>query len=274
MSDEKHNQGAHGAAEGGEHKKHKKHHPHRHEEHEHEEGWIVSFADNALLQMGFFVILLALNMGEKAKGPADPDGPEGGAAMSAAMLDGVISIREAFNNPVTLDSKNANDLPLVQRLRERAGSGDATDQGTPGQKQRVQATPPTNYTAPTGTVGFEQGSAQISSAARRTLESVAGQIAGGKWVIEVRGHASAIEGRSGVDASMRLSYERALAAATVLNQHRVPWANIRVVACGDNDRYSPSASSAGFGTNSRAEIIVTREPMAEDPFLRGPTNGQ
>ena len=71
------------------HKKHKKHHPHAHEEHEHEEGWIVSFADNVLLQMGFFVILLAMNMGTKASGPVT-EGEGTTAAMISARTGGFI----------------------------------------------------------------------------------------------------------------------------------------------------------------------------------------
>ena len=44
---------------------------------EHHEGapeWLISFADNVALMMGFFVILLAMNMGPKAKGESQEEG--------------------------------------------------------------------------------------------------------------------------------------------------------------------------------------------------------
>lgn len=41
-----------------------------HEEHEGAPEWLISFADNVALMMGFFVILLAMNMGPKGGGEA------------------------------------------------------------------------------------------------------------------------------------------------------------------------------------------------------------
>src|ERR1051325_10394638 len=93
---------------------------------EHHEGapeWLISFADNVALMMGFFVILLAMNMAHKTVGGGGKRGSGGGAD----DIDFVLAIRQAFN-PIDMTSENPTEAPLRKRLRERATEGERSKQ--------------------------------------------------------------------------------------------------------------------------------------------------
>src|SRR5690349_16579558 len=99
-----------------------------HEEHEGAPEWLISFADNVTLMMGFFVIMLALNMKPASSSGGESESKQAGSGTPAEVtLDTVLAIREAFNNPVKLDSKDPRELALIKRLLQRnsrAGGGD------------------------------------------------------------------------------------------------------------------------------------------------------
>lgn len=271
---------AHG---GGEHKKHKKHGSHGHGggHAEHEEGvpeWVVSFADNALLQMGFFVILLALNLkpASNGSGGAPAENRESNAAAvqpPPAMLDGAIAIREAFNNPVNMSSDNPNDLPLIRRIIQRR-EGETKADGPPGDKQDVQSVRPTDYRRVGGLISFEEGKTLVDAAGERTIAAVAKELKGRKSIVEVRGHASVAEARDPRDKGMKISFDRALAVAQQLRTSGLEWEQLRVVASGIGDRIAPIARSASDArANQRVEVIVTDEQMPSDPYAKDPSGG-
>src|SRR5437588_11856819 len=100
-----------------EHKKHSSHAPHGggHEEaHEGAPEWLISFADNVTLMMGFFVILLAVNMGPKGAGATNAPQQGDSSLPPPSLLDAQIAIREAFNNPVNLNSMDPGEQPLIR----------------------------------------------------------------------------------------------------------------------------------------------------------------
>src|SRR4051812_10507126 len=97
--------GAHGAGGGG------------HEEaHEGAPEWLISFADNVALMMGFFVILLAMNMKEPTSGGIGGKDKNGQPPINDALLDFQLAMRTAFNNPVSIDSTDASEQVLVNYL--------------------------------------------------------------------------------------------------------------------------------------------------------------
>src|SRR5215831_6049600 len=80
---------SHGGSHGGGHE----------EAHEGAPEWLISFADNVALMMGFFVIMLAMYMAKRTAG-----GIGGTEAMGGTReMDFVLALREAFN-PINLDS--------------------------------------------------------------------------------------------------------------------------------------------------------------------------
>lgn len=279
MSDEQHNEkqdhGAGGAPEGGhdEHKGHgKKHGGHRHSggHAEHEEGvpeWVVSFADNALLQMGFFVILFAMNVGPKATQAGGGDGAH--ASPSDGQLDMALAIREAFNNPVSLDSTDPKDLPLIRRLLQRGIEGRANQKGPPGEKPDLQAVRPSDYSEVNGGVPFDLNSAAVPGASREVIADVARRLRGQRWIIEVRGHCSSAESLGDTSKAMALSFERARNVAALLIEHGMTWHQVRLTASADNERLAPTAyTESAHRSNQRVEIIVTNETIAADPFIK------
>jgi flagellar motor protein MotB len=256
-------EGEHG--DGG-HKKHKKHHHAAHPEHEHEEGWIVSFADNVLLMMGFFVILLAMNMG--------PKGTSDAAAAETAedrLLDVAIAVREAFHNPVSLESADAADQPLIRRLRHRMNKGDVNTRAPDGESQSVQTVRPSDWAGDGGYVQFAERSTLLDEGGKRTIAQIAEKLVGGRWVIEVRGHASKWETWRDARKARDLSYERAYVVGYELTLRGVAWNQIRLVSCGDAIPVAPSARTSDEAqTNQRTEIMVLNETVPNDPYNDAP----
>jgi len=239
-----------------------------HEEHEGAPEWLISFADNVALMMGFFVILLAMNMqkpaaggvGGEAKFPADTPSPQ--------MDDFAIEMRAAFNHPVDINSSDPHEQELVKRLKERSKEGGHTNQpGVDGQKHDVQAPRTSDWVKPTAVASFIDQDAQLSDEGKRSMAQAAEQLRGQHWIVEVRGHVSATEARAGKEQAMQLGFERAKAAARELIANGMIWEQIRVVSCADNERAVQRADSPeGHRNNQRVEIVQTQEPVPGDPY--------
>lgn len=270
MADAKHEAGH------DEHKPHKAHGGGGHggggheEAHEGAPEWLISFADNVALLMGFFVILLAMNMKEPTSGGLGGKDEFGKMDADPAMLDLVLSMREAFNNPVTATSADPRDALLVQRLKQRK-EGDAKTQGPPGDLQEVQSVRPTDYHRVGGVVTFEEQSSTVDDDGVTTASKVALELKGRKSIIEIRGHASLSEASDPLDKGMSLSFARSLAVAQQLRTGGLEWDQLRVVAIGAGDRVKPLARSAReHQNNQRVEIIITDEQIPADPYGRDP----
>lgn len=250
----------HAAEAEGAHKKHKKHHPHRHEEHEHEEGWIVSFADNVLLMMGFFVIMLAMNMGPKGSAASSPESED-------RLADMAIAVRAAFNNPLDLSSTKPDDQALIRRMRERMAQGNVATPGPEGKDSTPQTVRPTDFRGNDGFVEFDQESTDISEVGMRTLRQMAERISGKRWMIEIRGHASKFETWRDRQKARDLSYRRAYVVGETLVSMGVKWDQIRLVSSGDSAPMVGRARTAEDArTNQRAEVLILKEAMPEDLY--------
>ncbi|KAA0216316.1 MAG: hypothetical protein DYG94_05190 [Leptolyngbya sp. PLA3] len=258
--DSKSDGGSHGG--GG----HKKHHPHMHAEHEHEEGWIVSFADNVLLMMAFFVIMLALNMGPKGGG----EGEESGGGMGASnerLLDLAIAVRAAFNNPLDIHSTDPDDALLVQRLRQRLEKVSTNRDAPEGESHSVQTVRPSDWTGDGALVPFSTNSSFLEPNARALVRQTADTVVGTHWMVEVRGHASQWEAWHDPRKARDLGYDRAWAVGQALVDCGLKWEQIRLVTCGDSAPAVARPASAEAGvSNQRVEIIVLGETAPPDPY--------
>lgn len=240
-----------------------------HEEaHEGAPEWLISFADNVALMMGFFVILLAMNMKPILEEAASPSGDETDPGKKARqvqneILDFAIGVREAFNNPVSED--NPRDAALVRRLRERAAEAETKARGQRGTQHDVKSIRPTEYYGMGGTIAFDTGSVELTGAAREDLAELLRHRRGSRNVIEVRGHCSAAEAFDRPDRGMELSSQRALTVGRALVEAGIGWNQIRLIACADNDRVAQKTyDQLGHRANQRVEVIETPRAAGED----------
>ncbi len=251
-----HGGGGHGHGGGG------------HEEHAGAPEWLISFADNVALLMGFFVILLAMNMNKpKAAGGVGSDEKNTGSQESLNEL--IYGIREAFHSLPSLESKDPKDGPIIEIMKRRATKGETSSDGEPGLASAQQAIRPSDFNNVTASFPFDVNANGLSESNKELARSVASKLRGQTYIIEVRGHVSAVEAAAGQEAALRLSFQRATAVATALAENGVRWSNLRLAACSDHDRKSAIAyDAAGHRTNQRAEIVITNETVAADPHVK------
>lgn len=238
----------------------------------HEEGhegapeWLISFADNVMLMMGVFVILLVLNMAKTTTGGIGGEAQMGGTP-DAAMLDFAIAVRSAFNNPVSITSTDPAEAQLVRRLLERNAPGDADRPGPRGENPRLQSADKRELERIGATIPFAEGSATLTGSARAIIADTADKLRGERWIIEVRGHASPYETFRDVQKGFDLGYQRGKAVANALAEAGIDIEQIRIVSCSDNERVIGRPGSAQADRpNQRTEIILTNEPRAGDAY--------
>jgi flagellar motor protein MotB len=247
-----HGGGGHGHGGGG------------HEEHAGAPEWLISFADNVALLMGFFVILLAMNMNK----PKAAHGL-GGAENKDELNELIYGIRQAFNSLPSLESKDPKDGPLVDYMKRRSSRGETSSDGAPGLATTQQAIRPSDFNNVTASFPFDVNATTLAESGKQLARDVAGRLRGQAYVIEVRGHVSAVEAAAGQEAALRLSFQRATAVANALAENGVRWSNLRLAACSDHDRKSAIAyDAAGHRTNQRAEIVITNETVSADPHVK------
>jgi flagellar motor protein MotB len=242
---------------------------------EHEEAgapeWLISFADNVALMMGFFVILLAMNMGPKGEpvqggDPSENNNGSGGGMSRADSI--IISIREGFNSPLDAKSGNPEERRLANAKKQRDES--RKDEGPVGTAQRPQTVRETDYSNLGGVVYFEDSSAELTATAKATIAQVAKKLQGQRWIVELRGSVSPFESGRNPEKAMALAHERALQAGRELAKSGILWPQVRLVACGDaNRKVVRSTDHAADRPNQRVEIIVTKDAMPADPYAGG-----
>ncbi len=243
-----------------------------HEEaHEGAPEWLISFADNVTLMMGFFVIMLAMNMGPKSdpvQGGAKSDNNAADGFMDDRTMEYVVELRRAFNNPIDMNSSRPSEAALRDYILRSRG-GDGTSEGVTGRHKSTQTIRPGELTTLGAAIPFDDGSAELSATGRAVAAETAQKVKGQRFVVEVRGHSSASETFRRADQGVTLSFQRALAVARVLAEQGVPWSQLRLVGCGDSERMVPRAGSRpGERPNQRVEVLLTQQPMGPDPYSR------
>jgi flagellar motor protein MotB len=145
-------------------------------------------------------------------------------------------------------------------------SGEVREEGPQGESDSLQAPRPSDYEQVTAAVEFDDREAVLSSTGRATLIELARNLRDQHWVIEVRGHVSPFETMRNPVKAMTLSHERAVAAAIALVEGGIKWENLRLVACGDNNRVvGRTFDRQQDRANQRVEVVVTNQEVGPDP---------
>jgi flagellar motor protein MotB len=234
-----------------------------HEEHEGAPEWLISFADNVALMMGFFVILLAMNMKEPTAGGIGGREKNGGAPSSSRMMELALGIREAFHSE--LDPSDPNDAELNRYKKRKTEGGQSQQPHETGPGREHQTVIPTERSSLGGVVPFEDDSETLSASGKRRAEEIGLKLRGMRFIIEVRGHSSPSEtGRNWVKGEA-LSHARALAVAKALAEQGVLPTQMRIAACGDNERnIARDYDRDNDRMNQRVEVIVTNDQMPDE----------
>jgi flagellar motor protein MotB len=236
---------------------------------EHEEGgapeWLISFADNVALLMGFFVILLAMNMAKPKAGGIGGDGKN--PSNEDQMAEMVLSIRAGFNTDVKEDSLDPKEAWLVKYMKKRKEKGETKEASPDGLDKNQQAQRPSPFVNIAGYATFQEGSTTLTTEGAATMHEVAELLRGTRWIVEVRGHVSAVEANHNKEQAMTLAHQRALSTARALVIEGMRWDQLRIVACADNERATPAARDPEeHHNNQRAEVVLTQETVPEDPY--------
>ncbi|MFN0132793.1 MAG: OmpA family protein [Phycisphaerales bacterium] len=233
-------------------------------EHEGAPEWLISFADNVMLIMAFFVIMLAMNMGPKGS-PVQGGDPAEKENYEARRADFVIGIREAFNAPLDIDDPSLSAV-LRKRLIQKRDSGRSMQPEEPGAGRESQSTIPTERSSRGGSVSFDDDEQTLSASGRERVQAIAATLKGSRFRIEVRGHASPSETMRREERGIALGYGRAVSVANALVAGGLRWEQLRVVSCGDHERQTQRTYDRDADrSNQRVEIIVTGETITEPP---------
>lgn len=264
MADEHHEEHkSHGGGHGGGHGAHGGG-GHAEGEHEGAPEWLISFADNVALMMGFFVIMLAMAMNKVSESSGSTgENADSSGQPSPAMMDMAIGLREAFNNPVS--AENPADAALWKRIQQKQAESEARAKSQKGNDRDVRSIRKSDYYGMGGVVSFATGSADIDLESRAAILDILKNRKGLRNIIEILGHTSAAEAFELPDRGMQLSLRRASAVANVLVENGIGWNQITLIGKADTDRVEiRTYNQGGHRANQRVEIIESPVSMKGD----------
>ncbi len=244
-------------------------------EHEGAPEWLISFADNVALMMGFFVILLAMNMQKPKAGGIGGESKMGGAP-TTEMIDFIIAMREEFNNPIDIHSNNPAEAPMRKRILEKQ-AGESVQPEEPGQGRERQAMVPTDFSNLGGKIFFEDDSPNMTDRAREQTRIIGLKLKGQRFIVEVRGHVSPSEAQSNTERAYNLAHARSMAVTKELIAQGVNPRQIRLSTAADNERTTARDMSYDRDSdrqNQRVEVIMTGEPFVSRDALVPGARGQ
>ncbi len=184
--------------------------------------WVLTYGDMMSLLLCFFIMLYAISTLEVVKAQAVSD-----------------SIREALGG-----RKTGSNFPS-RSMNSRSRLLNITQGGKPivapqGEHDRVMNIRDNAEQVRGGVIPFEFDSDELTDAAKASLETVAGQLRGAPYKIEIRGHASVTE-KSIYPRYWDLGYTRAMAVKDHLVSLGIPDKYFRVASTGP---YEPIGSSS------------------------------
>jgi chemotaxis protein MotB len=218
--------------------------------------WVVTYGDCMSLLLCFFVIIVSMSEIKKDE-----------SFRAAAQ-----SIRAAFGGEDGAAYGGHEDvlridklLEMLQQLEVNVQKQDpsiADEEGVEGRKFRVTNVRQGIELVVGGNVAFDRFSAALKPEAKEIVARTGDLLAGYNTKIMIRGHATleALPPDSIYDSPLDLSYERARAAATILEERGVDRRRIVIAAVGDTEPLKCQVYTEDrLAQNRRVEIIVTED---------------
>ncbi len=227
--------------------------------------WVVTFGDMMSLLLCFFVLIVSFSEIKK---------DEQYQAVVAHIQQAFGPVGGGGKIPITDDPT----MSMIKRLdamrlkQERVPNRSNTkDPGQQGKEPKVTKVREGLVIGAGGRITFEPGSAELSELAAEAVRELyaAAQIAGTNNILEVRGHASAMELPPGGNGEFKdvwdLSHARAKAVFTLLTVDlKVPAERFRITANGSREPLDNRAYDTGDDRmNRRVEILVSETLVGE-----------
>lgn len=225
--------------------------------------WIFTLADLIMCMMGLFVLLWVLK--------PSPTPPALGAVtgepnkQQAKLTEQVIAIRQAFGGHPDPSSKDPIDIEWVQRTIRREGdkgkgTADVHVPAADGTDALVQTVREGKLSIVGTRVEFEQGESKLSEDDTKSLNQIARQIIGMRFIVIIKGHAARDDfGDKAMSLQfMDISLKRAQAVADYLVSCGVSPDILRVQGCSTFEPVKERAYTADAQKlNRRVEVYST-----------------
>lgn len=223
--------------------------------------WIFTLADLIMCMMGLFVILWVLKPG----GEPTPAASAQSQQQQEEWLETVGEIRAAFGYVPDPNSSDPVAQALIKKRMRLVGEG---EKGTQEVKQdAADGTDPQVQTIREGKLSvvgtrvlFDVGRANLDGSDTSTLDQIAKQIIGTRFVVIIKGHASKDDFAEGTPALqfMDISIRRAQLAADYLVKAGVSPDILRVQGCSTFEPVRQRAYTADQQhQNRRVEVFST-----------------
>jgi chemotaxis protein MotB len=223
--------------------------------------WVVSFGDMMSLLLTFFIMLVSFSepkKDEKFNALVEQLQKQFGKDLSKLEISGGgVTARQAAV---------AKGAGQGRAKRKEVMQGGDKQPSVGGEHPRVRMIRPGTQTAVGTVVFFEEGSDQLSEAARAEVKTQAALFAGKPQCIEVRGHTSlrAIERGSKYDDNWELAYQRSRNVMRYLvDEMHIDAQRVRISVAGPNEPMHLGVDPAKMRENPRVELYLLEEVISD-----------
>lgn len=225
--------------------------------------WMIPYADLLTLLLGFFVVMFAL-----AK--SDPPIPDPNAAPIAAEAAMAETAGEEFNNPAELpittagNAEENDEMTVVEDTRLQEELQDLLAPGIAVSRQERGV-----VISLKDSILFAPGSAELTPAARRTIDQLADRLVTGMGAeprpIRVEGHT---DNTPITTAKYPSNWELSTARATTIvkylvDSHQLPPQQLSAAGYGEFRPVANNSSIEGKHKNRRVDIVILNRSAAK-----------
>ncbi|MCC6681708.1 MAG: OmpA family protein [Phycisphaeraceae bacterium] len=232
--------------------------------------WVLTYGDMMSLLLTFFILLVSLSEIKK----------EDEWKAIVEQVQKAFGMSSGGGNMPTKEDPELSFIQIKETLRSQdhiqPNHAQIDIEGMEGPQPQVTRVREGLIFVQGGRIIFEPGSADLTIKAKRQLRSVAAQLRGKNNVIEIRGHAAALELAGGNDKFSdleNLSYVRAKQVMEYLTQDEfgIAAARFRLIACGDHEPLNKRDYNLGEQEPNRRVEVFEDEALIQD-FMKPEMN--